>query len=111
MDLNDLHIAVVVGREKSVSAAAVRLGLAPGTVSKAITRLERQTKVHLFERLARGMRPTEIGTAFLQLAQNMDLAAEDLYAQMRDLRQAKAGTLRLSNRWWPVASRFKSRAV
>ncbi|MEY2684813.1 MAG: hypothetical protein RJA09_1957 [Pseudomonadota bacterium] len=95
MDLNDLHIAVVVGREKSVSAAAVRLGLAPGTVSKAITRLERQTKVHLFERLARGMRPTEIGTAFLQLAQNMDLAAEDLYAQMRDLRQAKAGTLRI----------------
>ncbi len=95
MDLNDLHIAVVVGREQSVSAAAVRLGLAPGTVSKAISRLERQAKVQLFERLARGMRPTEIGAAFLRRAQGMDLAAEDLYAQMRDLRQARAGTLRI----------------
>ncbi len=95
MDLSDLHIAVVVGREQSVSAAAVRLGLAPGTVSKAISRLEREAKVQLFERLARGMRPTEIGAAFLRRAQGMDLAAEDLYAQMRDLRQARTGTLRI----------------
>jgi LysR family transcriptional regulator, regulator of abg operon len=95
MDLNDIHIAVAVGREGSVSAAAIRLGLTPGTVSKAISRLERQVKVQLFERLARGMRPTEIGAAFLRQAQSMDLAAEDLYAQMRDLRQAKAGTLRI----------------
>jgi LysR family transcriptional regulator, regulator of abg operon len=95
MDLNDIHIAVTVGREGSVSAAAIRLGLTPGTVSKAISRLERQVKVKVFERLARGMRPTEIGSAFLRQAQSMDLAAEDLYAQMRDLRQAKAGTLRI----------------
>lgn len=95
MHLSDLHIAVVVGREQSVSTAAVRLGLTPGTVSKAISRLEQKTKVQLFERLARGMRPTEIGAAFLQRAQDMDLAAEDLYAQMRELRQARAGTLRI----------------
>lgn len=95
MDIKDIHIAVAVGREGSVSAAAIRLGLTPGTVSKAISRLERQVKVQLFDRLARGMRPTEIGAAFLRHAQSMDLAAEDLYAQMRDLRQAKAGTLRI----------------
>ena len=95
MNLNDLHIAVVVGREQSVSAAAVRLGMAPGTVSKAISRLERQAKVQLFERLARGMRVTEIGEAFLQRARGMDLAAEDMYAQMRDLRQVRAGTIRI----------------
>lgn len=95
MNLNDIHIAIVVGREQSVSLAAVHLGIAPGTVSKAISRLEQQTKVQLFERLARGMRPTEIGETFLQRAQGMDLAAEDLYLQMRDLRQARAGTLRI----------------
>ncbi len=95
MDLSDLHVAVIVGREGSITAASVHLGMAPGTVSKAISRLEREAKVTLFERLARGMRPTEIGAAFLARASALDLAAEDLYAQLRDLRQSRAGTLRI----------------
>ncbi len=95
MDLNDLHTAVIVGREGSITAASVHLGVAPGTVSKAISRLEREAKVSLFERLARGMRPTEIGSAFLARAADLDLAAGDLYAQLRDLRQSRAGTIRI----------------
>ncbi len=95
MDLSDLHMAVIVGREGSITAAAVQLGVAPGTVSKAISRLEREAKVTLFERLARGMRPTEIGAAFLRRAGELDLAAGDLYAQLRELRQSRAGMLRI----------------
>ena len=94
MDLNDLHLAVVIAREGGLSAASARLGISPGTLSKAVARLERATKVKLFERLARGMRPTELGQAFLKWAQRIDLDASDLYAQMRDLRQARAGVLR-----------------
>jgi len=41
------------------------------------------------------MRPTELGNAFLAHAERIDLQAGDLYAALRDLRQAKAGTLRL----------------
>jgi DNA-binding transcriptional LysR family regulator len=118
MNLNDLHMAVVVGREGSLSAAAVRLGVAPGTLSKALARLERATRVRLFERLARGMRPTEMGLAFLARAQRMDLDAADLYAQLRDLRQGRLGLLRLGlgqgipDRWVePVARTLVQRGV
>lgn len=94
MNLNDLHLAVVIAREGGLSNASACLGISPGTLSKAVTRLERATKVKLFERLARGMRPTELGQAFLKRAQRIDLDATDLYAELRDLRQARTGVLR-----------------
>lgn len=94
MDLDDLHLAVVIAREGSLTAASARLGITPPTLSKAVARLERATKVQLFERLARGMRPTELGQAFLDRARAIDLAAGDMYAALRDLRQARAGVLR-----------------
>lgn len=94
MELDDLHLAVVIAREGSLAAAAEVLGISQPTLSKAVSRLERQLKVQLFERLARGMRPTEIGRAFLERASAIDLAAADLMATLRDLRQARAGVLR-----------------
>lgn len=94
MNLDDLHLAVVIAREGSLAAAADVLGISQPTLSKAVSRLERQLKVQLFERLARGMRPTEIGRAFLDRASAIDLAAADLRATLRDLRQARAGVLR-----------------
>lgn len=95
MDLDDLHLAVVIARVGSLAAASERLGISQPTLSKAVARLERQLKVQLFERLARGMRPTEIGRAFIERAADIDLAAADLHAALRDLRQARAGVLRV----------------
>lgn len=94
MDLADLRIALTVARAGTLSAAADQMGITQPTVSKAIARLERQTKIRLFERHARGMRPTEIGSAFLAHAERLDLGAMDMYAALRDLRQAKTGTLK-----------------
>lgn len=94
MDLNDLHLAVVIAEEGSLTAASARLGVTPPTLSKALARLERATKVKLFERLARGMRPTDLGLAFLERARPIDLAAADLHAALRDLRLARRGKLR-----------------
>lgn len=111
MDLDDLHLAVVIAREGSLAAAAQVLGYSQPTLSKAVARLERETRVRLFERVARGMRPTELGRAFLARAQQIDLAAADLHAQMRDLRQARAGELHfgvglgLPDRWVALAVR------
>jgi DNA-binding transcriptional LysR family regulator len=93
MDLDDLHLAVVIAREGSLAAASVELGISQPTLSKAVARLERATGVKLFERQARGMRPTELGQAFLDRARAIDLAAADLHAAMRDLRQARNGVL------------------
>lgn len=94
MDLNDLHLAVVIAREGNLAAASHVLGVSQPTLSKAVARLERETRVRLFERVARGMRPTEIGQVFLERARALDLSAVDLYAAMRDLRQARAGLLK-----------------
>lgn len=94
MDLTDLHLAVVIAREGSLAAAAHVLGVTQPTLSKAVARLEREARVRLFERVARGMRPTEIGLVFLERARQLDIAAGDLHAELRDLRQARAGLLR-----------------
>lgn len=118
MNLEDVHLAVIIGREGSLTAASARLGIAPGTLSKALARLERTTKVKLFERLPRGMRPTELGAAFLARASRIDLAADELRAELRDLRQARAGVLRfgvgqgIANRWVrPVVAALVERGV
>lgn len=94
MNLDDLHLALVIAQEGGLTGASARLGITPGTLSKAVTRLERSTKVKLFERMPRGMRPTEFGHAFLKRAQRIDLDASDLYAELRDLRQTRTGVLR-----------------
>lgn len=105
MNLKDVHIAVVVADAGSLTAASVRLGFAPSTLSKAIARLERASRVKLFEHVGRGVRPTAFGRAFLEQARRIDLMAGDLYARLRDLRQGRSGTLRLgvglgvSDRW------------
>lgn len=118
MDLNDLHLAVVIAEEGGLTAASARLGITPPTLSKAVARLERATKVKLFERLARGMRPTELGQAFLERARPIDLATGDLHAALRDLRQGRSGMLRwgvgqgVPDRWIvPVASALAADGV
>ena len=95
MNLADIRIALAVSRFGSLSAASEALGISQPTLSKAIARLEREEKIKIFERMARGMRPTELGQTFLAYAQKLDLHAADLYGALRDLRQSKAGTLRL----------------
>lgn len=118
MNLNDLHIAVVVADAGSLTAASVRLGFAPPTLSKAIARLERASKVKLFEHAGRGMRPTAFGRAFLERARHIDLAAGDLHAALRDLRQGRSGLLRwglgmgVPDRWMlPLAHQQTERGV
>ncbi|MFT4194242.1 LysR family transcriptional regulator [Ottowia sp.] len=118
MNLNDLHIAVVVADAGSFTAASVRLGFAPSTLSKAIARLERASKVKLFEHAGRGMRPTAFGRAFLERARHIDLAAGDLHAALRDLRQGRSGVLcwglgmGVPDRWaLPLAARQMARGV
>jgi DNA-binding transcriptional LysR family regulator len=94
------------------------LGFAPPTLSKAIARLERASKVKLFERAGRGVRPTAFGRAFLERARHIDLAAGDLHAALRDLRQGRSGQMRwgvgmgVPDRWvLPLAARQTERGV
>jgi DNA-binding transcriptional LysR family regulator len=64
VDLNDLATFVHVVERGSFAAAARELRLPTSTVSRAVTRLEAQTRVRLLQRTTRASRATAEGRAF-----------------------------------------------
>jgi DNA-binding transcriptional LysR family regulator len=68
MDLNAARIFISVVQAGSLSAAAARLGIPLPTISRRIRELERQLKVQLLERSARGTRLTDAGTRLYEHA-------------------------------------------
>ena len=85
---------VAVARERSFTLAAKRLHVVQSAVSAAISALERDLKVTLFERNAQRVVPTEAGTALLPEA----LAVLDAVRQARDVVDELHGGLRGSVR-------------
>jgi LysR family transcriptional regulator, transcriptional activator for dmlA len=65
-DLNDVRIFVAVGREGTLTAAALELQLPTSTVSRALTRLEKHLDVLLVQRSPRGLILTDFGKEYLQ---------------------------------------------
>lgn len=63
--LNGLRAAEAVARLGGLRGAAVELGVSPGAVSQQVGKLEAQLGVALFERSARGIRPTAGAAGFL----------------------------------------------
>ncbi len=66
-DLNDIRIFSVVGREGTLSAAAVKLEMPTSTVSRALTRLEKNLDMLLIRRSSRGLVLTDFGKEYLQV--------------------------------------------
>jgi molybdenum-dependent DNA-binding transcriptional regulator ModE len=65
MDLNATRMFVGVVQAGSLSAAATRLGIPLPTLSRRIRDLERQLKVQLLERSARGAKLTDAGSPLI----------------------------------------------
>jgi DNA-binding transcriptional LysR family regulator len=68
MDLNAARIFVAVVQAGSLSAAATRLAIPLATLSRRIRDLERQLKVQLLERSARGTKLTDAGARLYEQA-------------------------------------------
>src|SRR6478609_8898152 len=68
VDLNATRMFVGVVQAGSLSAAASRLGIPLPTLSRRIRDLERQLKVQLLERSARGAKLTDAGSRLYQHA-------------------------------------------
>ena len=68
MDLNAARMFVGVVQAGSLSAAATRLGIPLPTLSRRMRDLERQLKVQLLERSARGARLTDAGSRLYEHA-------------------------------------------
>jgi DNA-binding transcriptional LysR family regulator len=114
MDLNASHMFVAVVQAGSLSAAATRLGIPLPTLSRRIRDLERQLKVQLLERSARGTKLTDAGTRLYEHAsRGIEALLDAEQAVMSDQAHLK-GRLRLSlpptfEPWWDLLAAFQRR--
>ena len=112
MDMNAIRMFVAVVQAGSLSAAAVRLGTPLPTLSRRIRDLERQLKVQLLSRSARGTKLTDAGTRLYEHAsRGIEALLEAEQAVVGD--QARlTGRLRLSlpqtfEPWWDLLAAFQ----
>lgn len=114
MDLNATRMFVYVVQTGSLSAAAERMDVPLPTVSRRIRELERQLKVQLLERSARGVRLTEAGTRLYEYAIRGVEALENGEQAVWDDQTRLKGRLRLSippsfEPWWTLLQSFQHR--
>ncbi len=93
-----------VAEERSFSAAARRLGLSKGAVSKAIAALEDELGSRLLNRSTRNVSLTEAGEVFLRSCQSIVAEAERAERSVRELNDSPKGLLRVN-----TATAFASR--
>jgi DNA-binding transcriptional LysR family regulator len=114
MDVNATRMFVGVVQAGSLSAAAARLGIPLPTLSRRIRDLERQLKVQLLERSARGTKLTDAGSRLYEHAsRGIEALLEAEQAVVSDQARLK-GRLRLSlpqtvEPWWELLAAFQRR--
>jgi len=94
--LDDLLAFVAVGREKSFTKAAAKLGVSQSALSHTMRELEARLGVRLLSRTTRSVAPTEAGERLLHsLAPRFDEIEAEL-AVVSELREKPMGTIRLT---------------
>ncbi|QOV89636.1 LysR substrate-binding domain-containing protein [Humisphaera borealis] len=95
MNLNHLAVVHAVATEQSVSRAADRLMVSQPAVSKQLRELEKQLGTPLFDRLPRGVRPTQAGTILADYARRIFGLAAEAEQRLAELRGLERGELRI----------------
>jgi DNA-binding transcriptional LysR family regulator len=95
-NLDDLIAFLAVGRERSFTKAAARLGMSQSSLSHTIRELETRLGVRLLTRTTRSVAPTHAGERLLK---SIGPRLEEIDAELsavRDLREKPAGTIRIT---------------
>lgn len=95
-NLNDIEAFLLVVETSSISAAALRLGLAKSVVSKRITDLENALGTRLLNRSTRGVAPTDRGQAFYERAREFMRQLEDAAEASVEDENRLCGRLRIA---------------
>jgi DNA-binding transcriptional LysR family regulator len=112
-NLNDLLAFVAVGRERSFTRAAAKLGVSQSALSHTIRELEAQLGLRLLTRTTRSVAPTEAGERLLRTVGPLFDEIDDGLAALSELREKPAGTIRITTGehaadaiLWPALVRF-----
>src|SRR6266513_6441968 len=95
-NLDDLLAFVAVGRERSFTKAAAKLGVSQSALSHTIRELEERLGIRLLSRTTRSVAPTEAGQRLLQNIGTRFDEIEAEVAAVSELRQKPAGTIRIT---------------
>src|SRR5918911_395124 len=102
--LDDLAALVAVGRERSFTKAAAKLGISQSALSQTVRQLEARLGVRLLTRTTRSVSPTEAGERLLRtLAPRLEEIEAELQA-VRELREKPAGTIRITATEYAIQS-------
>ena len=102
--LDDLLAFLAVGRERSFTKAAAKLGVSQSALSQTIRQLEAGLGVRLLSRTTRSVAPTEAGERLLRTVEPHfeDIDAE--LAALAELREKPAGTIRITATEYAIQS-------
>src|SRR4051794_17966627 len=95
-NLNNLLAFLAVGRDRSFTKAAAKLGVSQSALSHTIRELEARLGVRLLTRTTRSVSPTEAGERLLRSIGPRFDEIEGELAAVRELREKPAGTIRIT---------------
>src|SRR5580700_10931195 len=95
-NLDDLLAFVAVGRERSFTKAAAKLGVSQSALSHTIRALEARLGVRLLTRTTRSVSPTEAGERLLHTLGPRFEEIDAELAALSELREKPAGTVRIT---------------
>jgi DNA-binding transcriptional LysR family regulator len=115
-NLNDLLAFLAVGKERSFTKAAAKLGVSQSALSHTIRGLEERLGLRLLTRTTRSVSPTEAGERLLHTVGPRFEEIETELAGLSELREKPAGTIRITATdyavetiLWPRLTRFLQR--
>src|SRR5215510_11537133 len=94
--LDDLAALVAVGRERSFTKAAAKLGVSQSALSQTIRQLEARLGVRLLTRTTRSVAPTEAGERLLRTVEPRLEEIDAEIAALSELREKPGGTIRIT---------------
>ncbi|MCM3341265.1 LysR family transcriptional regulator [Paenibacillus sp. MER TA 81-3] len=91
MEFRQLQYAVQIAQERNFSRAAEKLHIAQPSLSQQLSKLEKEIGVLLFQRTTNSVELTHAGEVFVDRAQKIMDAMEQLKSEMSDISQTKKG--------------------